>query len=64
MKIRELRAYAERELGPAFDRRRFHDVVLGSGSIPLTVLEANVRAFVRAERARHNPDDGLQIRPG
>jgi uncharacterized protein (DUF885 family) len=50
MKIRELRAFAERELGPAFDRRRFHDVVLGSGSIPLTVLEANVRAYVEAAR--------------
>jgi uncharacterized protein (DUF885 family) len=51
MKIRELRAFAERELGPAFDRRRFHDVVLGSGSIPLTVLEANVRAYVEAARS-------------
>lgn len=50
MKIRELRAYAERELGSAFDRRRFHDVVLGSGSIPLTVLEANVRAYVEAQK--------------
>jgi uncharacterized protein (DUF885 family) len=52
MKIRELRAFAERELGPAFDRRRFHDVVLGSGSIPLTVLEANVRAYVAEQKAR------------
>jgi uncharacterized protein (DUF885 family) len=50
MKIRELRAYAERELGGRFDRRRFHDVVLGSGSIPLTVLEANVRAYVEGAR--------------
>ncbi|HEX6911119.1 MAG TPA: DUF885 domain-containing protein, partial [Longimicrobium sp.] len=52
MKISELRAEAEAALGPRFDVRRFHDVVLGSGSIPLTVLEGNVRAWIEAERAR------------
>jgi uncharacterized protein (DUF885 family) len=52
MKISELRAEAEAALGPRFDLRRFHDVVLGSGSIPLTVLEGNVRAWIQAERAR------------
>jgi uncharacterized protein (DUF885 family) len=52
MKISELRAEAEAALGPRFDVRRFHDVVLGNGSIPLTVLEANVRAWIAEERAR------------
>jgi uncharacterized protein (DUF885 family) len=52
MKIRELRTQAERELGPKFDVRRFHDVVLGSGSIPLGVLEENVRLWIAAEKAR------------
>lgn len=52
MKISELRAEATRALGPKFDLRRFHDVVLGSGSVPLTVLEANVRAWIAAEQAR------------
>ena len=52
MKISELRAEAEAALGDRFDIRRFHDVVLGSGSIPLTVLEANVRAWIAEERAR------------
>ncbi len=52
MKISELRAEAEAALGDGFDLRRFHDVVLGSGSIPLTVLEGNVRAWIQAERAR------------
>jgi uncharacterized protein (DUF885 family) len=51
MKIRDLRREAERELGGRFDVREFHDVVLGSGSIPLTVLESNVRAWVVAEKA-------------
>jgi uncharacterized protein (DUF885 family) len=52
MKIRELRTQAERELGPKFDVRRFHDVVLGSGSIPLGVLEDNVRLWIAQEKAR------------
>jgi uncharacterized protein (DUF885 family) len=52
MKISELRAEAQAALGPRFDVRRFHDVVLGSGSIPLTVLEGNVRAWIAAEQAR------------
>ncbi|MFL5381719.1 MAG: DUF885 domain-containing protein [Longimicrobiaceae bacterium] len=52
MKIRELRTEAERALGARFDVRRFHDVVLGSGSVPLGVLEDNVRLWIAQERAR------------
>ncbi|MBW3656301.1 MAG: DUF885 domain-containing protein [Gemmatimonadetes bacterium] len=48
MKISELRAEAQAALGPRFDIRRFHDVVLGSGSVPLMVLEENVRAWIAA----------------
>ena len=46
MKIRELRAKAEERLGERFDRREFHDLVLGSGAVPLDVLEANVEAWL------------------
>ena len=51
MKIRALRTEAERELGPKFDVRGFHDVVLGSGAVPLTVLEENVRLWIAGRKA-------------
>jgi uncharacterized protein (DUF885 family) len=44
LKIRELRAFAEKELGPRFDLRAFHGAVLASGPVPLDVLDRLVRA--------------------
>ena len=53
-RIRELRARAEQELGAAFDMRRFHDAVLGSGPMPLAVLERHVDWFIETEKARES----------
>ncbi|MEZ5682455.1 MAG: DUF885 domain-containing protein [Erythrobacter sp.] len=46
MTIRRVRAKAEEELGQAFEIRKFHDVVLSLGSVPLPVLEERIDAFI------------------
>jgi uncharacterized protein (DUF885 family) len=50
--IRRLRAEAEEALGSRFDIREFHDMVLRNGSVPLPVLEAEIRAWIGEARAR------------
>ena len=50
LKILELRALAQKELGPEFDIREFHDVVLRNGTIPLDTLEAQVRNWIAQSR--------------
>ncbi len=42
IKIMQLRERAEDELGDAFDLRKFHDIVLLNGGVPLNVLEDNI----------------------
>ncbi|HSS75828.1 MAG TPA: DUF885 family protein [Thermoanaerobaculia bacterium] len=37
-------------VGPRFDLRDFHDKVLGSGSVPLDVLEKNINAWIAARQ--------------
>ena len=46
MTIRRVRAKAETALGEDFDIRKFHDVVLSLGSVPLPALEARIDAFI------------------
>ncbi|MCZ6599585.1 MAG: DUF885 domain-containing protein, partial [Acidobacteria bacterium] len=52
LKIRELRTYAERELGTAFEIRAFHDALLAEGSLPLTILEERIHAWVASQDGR------------
>jgi uncharacterized protein (DUF885 family) len=49
LKILELRRQAEQKLGAGFDVRKFHDVVLGAGSIPLDLLEQRVTAWLATQ---------------
>jgi len=52
LKIRELRSKAEAALGSRFDQRPFHDTLLGMGSVPLPVMEAEMLAWIEREKAR------------
>ncbi|KCZ91600.1 DUF885 domain-containing protein [Hyphomonas johnsonii] len=51
IKIQELRAKAEAELGDKFDIRGFHDTVLGGGAMPLEILERRVDTWIDAQKA-------------
>jgi uncharacterized protein (DUF885 family) len=46
LKIIELRKLAEQELGPKFDIKEFHRVVIGNGTVSLTVLEQQVKDWI------------------
>jgi uncharacterized protein (DUF885 family) len=52
LKIKELRAYAQQQLGPRFNIREFHDQILGQGSLPLDVLEAHIREWVEKKKGK------------
>jgi uncharacterized protein (DUF885 family) len=54
LKIEELRKKAESELGDQFDIRRFHDTVLANGSVPLSVLEELVDAYIQDTKSETN----------
>jgi len=50
LKIKELRARARQKLGGKFDLKEFHDVVLGSGPLPLDILERNVNTWIAGKK--------------
>ena len=50
LKIRELRARSEQELGAKFDQREFHDVVLKNGALPLEILERQVNQYIQRKK--------------
>lgn len=52
IKIRELRAQAENELGKSFNIREFHDVVLRDGSVPLDILENKVKKWILTQKTK------------
>ena len=49
LKIKELRRLAETRLGSRFDVRAFHDAVLANGSLPLDVLESEIRRWMDSQ---------------
>jgi uncharacterized protein (DUF885 family) len=55
LKIRELRAFAEKTLGARFRLRAFHDALLGEGPLPLSVLEETMHRWIETERLREDP---------
>jgi len=57
MKILELRETARQALGPKFDIREFHDVVLSTGAVPLSVLERVVQGWLAAKTGGHEAGD-------
>src|SRR5207253_5629172 len=55
LKIKELRRRAETALGTRFNVREFHDIVLGSGAVPLSVLESNVDNCIAKQKETAKP---------
>ncbi|MGZ5553878.1 MAG: DUF885 domain-containing protein [Chthoniobacterales bacterium] len=50
LKIQELRARTQRELGDKWDEREFHDTVLKDGALPLEILEEQVNAYIQKKK--------------
>jgi uncharacterized protein (DUF885 family) len=63
LKIKELRAYAEKELGARFDIRAFHDHILDHGQLPLALLEKQIKEWVASEKAKGPATSGM-VAPG
>lgn len=57
MKILELRQQAKSELGDRFDLKKFHDVVLKNGAVPLTILEELVHKYIKDTKENVKSDN-------
>ncbi len=51
LKIMELRQKAEKTLGPKFDIKGFHDLLIASGSQPLSILERRVNDWIKRSQS-------------
>jgi len=49
LKIMELRKQAEQKLGPKFDIREFHDVILRDGALPLELLDEQGQKYINSK---------------
>jgi uncharacterized protein (DUF885 family) len=49
LKIKEMRAEAEKALGKKFDVRAFHDEVLKDGAMPLQIFEVKMKKWIKAQ---------------
>jgi uncharacterized protein (DUF885 family) len=54
LQILELRAKAERTLGPRFDLRAFHDAILEEGHLPMAILQQRIEAWIAAQERKRN----------
>ena len=52
LKFRELRERAQKELGPKFDIRSFHDEMLDGGTLPLDLLEARTDKWIAEQKSK------------
>jgi uncharacterized protein (DUF885 family) len=52
LKFRELRERAQKELGPKFDIRAFHDEMLSGGTLPLDLLEARTDKWIAQQKIK------------
>lgn len=52
LKFRELRDRAQKELGPKFDIRKFHDAMLDGGTLPLDMLDARSNKWIAEQKSK------------
>ena len=51
LKILELRELAKEELGDHFDIKAFHDMILNAGTLPLNILDARIKNWIKEQKA-------------